>query len=106
MALSTVNDISNPPGLTLSAANSGSIVTTQWAGQPIVPSNLPNGFTCTIVNYSLYPYTSNTLSTALYMESGSNYNNPATTFTLNPGQSCILNVANCNGVLRYCLMKG
>ncbi|HTI71479.1 MAG TPA: hypothetical protein VMF06_16015 [Candidatus Limnocylindria bacterium] len=108
MSLSTVYAIQNPPGLTLSATQSGGIVTTQWAGQPIFPTNLPVGFTCTIINYSLYPWTSNTLATPMFVVAGSTFVT-TTSFTLQPGQSCVVSVvANNpnNNQLSYYIAKG
>lgn len=107
MSLTTVVAISNPPGLTLSAANSGQIITTQWAGQPVIPTNLPSGFQCTIVNYSWYDYTSCVLAQPMFVIAGTAWSSGATTFTLKPGQCCVLTVAPCNdGEVRYFVSKG
>ena len=107
MSLTTVVPISNPPGLTLTPANSGQIITTQWGGQPVIPTNLPAGFQCTIINYSLYSYPSCVLSQPLFITAGTGWNAGATQFNLEPGQCCVLTVAPCvDGALRYFISKG
>ncbi len=57
-------------GVTLSAANSGSIFYVDGNFSPLFPENLPDGFTCTIVNTSEDPYVSQSLlSTKFYSSS-------------------------------------
>ncbi len=81
-------------GYNLTAAENGCVITTEWGGQPIIPVNLPDGFQCTIANYSNYPYTSNVLATPLFLLTGTPYSNPVTSFSLQPGQSCVLMAAS------------
>ena len=87
-------------GITLSSSYSGYIIYSQHAGNPFFPENLPDGFQCTIVNYSNFTFGSNTLSTArFYTAAGGN--SGATTFTLAPGGTAIVNVVTINGQKRY-----
>jgi hypothetical protein len=99
------------PGLNLTVAQNGQVVTTEWAGQPIIPANLPDGFTCTFINYSLYPWTSNQLTTPLFVTAGTAYSSPAATFGLQPGQSAVLTAASVlapggGTTIRYFVAKG
>ena len=51
----------------LSADDTGSLIYTQNAGSPNFPEDLPDGFTCTIINYSNFLFTSNVLTTAVFV---------------------------------------
>ena len=92
-------------GITLSAANSGQIITTQWGQQPTFPDDLPDGFNCTIINYSNYPYTSNTLSTAQFFNTTTGWNGGTGTssFGIPSGGTVKLNVITVNGIKGYFL---
>ena len=92
--------------ITLSAAYNGLVVTTEWTDQPIIPEDLPDGFTCTIINYSLYTYSSNTLSTAMFLLPGMPHDAGATSFSLEPSQSCVLTAAVVGDSLFYFVEKG
>ena len=105
LATVLVLNSTNPP-LTLSAAQSGDVILTQNSGLPVFPTNLPVGFTCTIINYSLFPWTPNTLPTPMFVLAGMNFQTAATTFTLKPGQSCVVTVASVNNNLRYFVALG
>lgn len=81
------------PNQSLSAAANGLVVTSQWTTLPTIPTDLPDGFTCTIINYSNSTFTSNTLSAPLFVLSGMTYANAVASFTLKSGQSCVLTAA-------------
>ena len=67
---------------------------------PAYPQNSPDGFNCTIVNYSNGTYTSNALgSTKFY--SASIGNAGATSFQIPPGGSVDVYVVTTGGVKRY-----
>ena len=83
------------PGQNLTTAQNGMVITTEWAGSPIIPVNLPDGFSCTLINYSNYPYPSNVLAAPMYTLANTSYSTPASSFTLQPGQSCVLTAASC-----------
>jgi len=91
------------PPFTLSAANSGQVITTEWGQQPTIPDDLPDGFSCTIINYSNYPFSSNTLSTAQFFNTGTGWNGGSGSSTLNipSGGSVQLNVVTLNGEKCY-----
>ena len=74
-------------GVTLAVNHAGKIVATQNSGWPAFPENLPNGFTCTIVNYSNATYTSNSLSTAMFFHNVLGWNGGAgdPTFSIKSG---------------------
>lgn len=98
------------PGHNLTAAQNGSVITTEWGGQPIIPVNLPDGFQCTIINYSNYVYPSNVLATPLFLLTGTANSSPVTSFSLQPGQSCVLTAASVlistGTAVRYFIAKG
>ncbi len=98
------------PGHNLTSAQNGMVITTEWSGQPIIPVNLPDGFYCTIINYSLYPYNSNVLSTPLFILTGTASSSPAASFSLQPGQICVLTAASVltagGNNIRYFVAKG
>ena len=99
-AASLIAQTTDAFGITLSSSYSGYIIYSQHAGNPFFPENLPDGFQCTIVNYSNFTFGSNTLSTArFYTAAGGN--SGATTFTLAPGGTAIVNVVTINGQKRY-----
>jgi hypothetical protein len=64
----------------------GSLIYSQNSGYPVFPDDLPDGFTCTIVNYSIFPNTSNTLATAKFITVASGASG-ASSFTMAPGQT-------------------
>ena len=68
----------------LSVNVTGSLIYTQNSGSPNFPEDLPDGFTCTIVNYSLYSFTSNILTTAVFVNDTTGYYGNDT-FTIPPG---------------------
>jgi hypothetical protein len=70
----------------LNASVTGSIIYSQTSGNPLFPEDLPDGFTCTIVNYSNFPLTSNTLTTAVFVTEASG-NIGISSFTIQPGGS-------------------
>ena len=82
------------PGHNLTVAQNGLVITTEWGGQPTIPVNLPDGFTCTIVNYSNSLYTSNVLAKPMFILSGMSTNHPVPSLNLKPGQSCVLTAAS------------
>ena len=99
------------PGYNLTSAQNGMVITTEWGGQPIIPVNLPDGFYCMIVNYSPYTYNSNVLATPLFVLTGTKYSNPAASFSLQLGQSCMLTAASVlsptgGTTIRYFVAKG
>jgi len=104
--LLTVFPVSYPPGLTLTSANSGEVITTQWGQQPVFPNNLPVGFVCTILNYSNFEWSSNLLESPLFILSGMNVETGAASFSLNPGQTCTVITAICSDKLCYFVSKG
>lgn len=55
----------------LSADVTGSLIYTQNSESPNFPEDLPDGFTCTIINYSNYLFTSNVLTTAVFVTDAS-----------------------------------
>jgi hypothetical protein len=84
--------------VTINSSHNGYTFYSQHTANPSIPNNLPNGFRCTIVNYSGGTFTSNTL-TGMFMLSGASGSN---TFTIAPGGTAIINVVNIPGVgLRY-----
>jgi hypothetical protein len=64
----------------------GSLIYSQNSGYPVFPDNLPDGFTCTIVNYSNFPNTSNTLTTAKFITVATGTSG-ASSFTMAPGET-------------------
>jgi hypothetical protein len=94
--LATAMDASS---VTLNSTHNGYIFYSQHASAPFFPTNLPNGFSCTIINYSNYTFTSNTLTGMFWL---SNNTSGLNTFTILPGATAIINVVNIPGVgLRY-----
>jgi hypothetical protein len=104
--LLTVVPVAYPPGLTLTSANSGQVITTQWSDQPVFSTNLPVGFVCTILNYSNYGWTSNVLASPMFVLTGMSAAAGATSFTLQAGQSCTVIAASVNGKLCYFVSRG
>ncbi len=95
--------VSADPPFTLNAGNSGQIITTEWGEQPAIPDDLPDGFNCTIINYSNYPFTSNTLSTAQFFNTTTGWNdgNGSSTMSIPSGGTVTLNVVTINGIKCY-----
>lgn len=89
--------------VTLQDSHAGKIVTTQWGGWPVIPENLSNGFSCTIINYSNATFTSNTLTTAFFFTQASGWNNGngLTSISIKSGGTIRLNVIDVNGVKGY-----
>ncbi|WP_017258584.1 beta strand repeat-containing protein [Pedobacter arcticus] len=82
--------------------SSGSIIYTQNGELPNFPEDLPDGFHCTIVNYSDHPFSSNTLnSTKFYSKDTGSYGAPI--FTLPSGGTAFVNVVTAGGLKRYYL---
>ena len=82
------------PGYALTADQNGLVITTEWTAQPVIPTKLPDGFSCTIINYSNTTFTSNTLATAMFILPGTISANAVSSFSLKPGQSCVLTAAS------------
>lgn len=76
----------------------GSLIYSQNSGFPLFPDNLPDGFTCTIVNYSNFPNTSNTLTTAKFITLASGTSG-ASSFTMAPGETVNVYVITNSGTL-------
>lgn len=90
-------------GQTVTTANSGCIYYSQNGGYPVIPENLPDGFTCEIINYSNFANALTTLSTAKYhtKTSGWNSGNGLTSVTIVSGGTIRLSVVTISGVKRY-----
>lgn len=88
---------------TLGASSSGKIYFSQHAGYPVIPENLPDGFTVDIVNYSNSHGALTTLSTAKYHTKNSGWNNGTglTSVTIVSGGTVRLQVFTINSVKRY-----
>ena len=86
-------------GLILADSYSGYIIYSQLAANPSFPENLSNGFQCTIINYSSVAFVSNTLATAKFYTTTST--SGATTFTIPPGGTALVNVVTIAGEKRY-----
>jgi hypothetical protein len=93
-------------GVTLNSSHNGYIFYAQNAGWPNFPTNLPDGFQCTIVNYSTYSWSSNTLSGLFYLKTTNN-GTPGSnnSFTILPGGTAIVNVVTIQGAKRYYIMN-
>lgn len=109
----TAGSISNTPiiartyeayNVTLSSVHSGSIIYSQHSSRPFFPENLPDGFQCTIVNYSNYDGASNSLTNNLFFrkaESGLYGNIGISSFTIKAGGTVNVNVVTIDGAKRY-----
>jgi hypothetical protein len=64
----------------------GALIYSENSGFPVFPEDLPDGFTCTIVNYSIFPNTSNTLTTAKFITAATGMSG-ASSFTMAPGET-------------------
>jgi hypothetical protein len=91
--------------VTLTDSNSGQILYTQNAGHPIFPESLSDGFTCTIVNYSNEPATSNILASAKFFTNNT-LNAGATSFTIPSGGTVNVYAIKINGAQRYYINYG
>jgi hypothetical protein len=69
--LTGVINVNNLFEVVLNESHSNSLVITEHSGSPFIPENLPNGFTCTIFNYSIFDWVSNTLTTTKFYTSTS-----------------------------------
>jgi hypothetical protein len=87
----------------LTASSSGNIYYSQNAGSPIVPENLPDGFTCEIINYSNYPNALTTLSTVYYYNKTTGWNGGVgvNTVTIVTGGSIRLTALTVLGIKCY-----
>ena len=90
-------------GTTLSASSSGKIYYSQNAGSPVIPQNLPDGFTCEIINYSNFPNALTTLTTAYYHNKTTGWGSGVgvRTVTIVTGGSIRLTAVTILGVKRY-----
>jgi hypothetical protein len=88
---------------TVSASNSGSVYYSQNGGHPAIPENLPDGFSCEIINYSNFANALTTLSTAKYhtKNSGWNSGNGLSSVTITSGGTIRLTAVTISGVKRY-----
>jgi hypothetical protein len=91
--------------VTLTDANSGQILYTQNAGYPFFPESLSDGFTCTIVNYSNEPATSNILTSAKFFTNNT-LNAGATSFTIPSGGTVNVYAIKIDGAQRYYINYG
>ena len=88
----------------LNASNSGGIFYTEHGGHPFFPENLPDGFKCTIIMYSNYAWSSNTLTSAKFFskirgwDSG---NGGRATFSMPTGGVVEISVITINGQKCY-----
>lgn len=98
-----MRSIEAAPFFTLDSSNAGAIIATQWSTEPSFPEDLPDGFTCDIVNYSNAPYTTNTLSTAFFFTKTSGWNNGSglTSFQIPSGGTVTVRVMTVNGIKGY-----
>ncbi|REJ81705.1 MAG: hypothetical protein DWQ44_11300 [Bacteroidetes bacterium] len=89
--------------ITISEQDAGKIIPTQWGANPVFPENLPDGFTCDIINYSNYPFTSNTLSTVSFITKTTGWNggSGASSITIPSGGTVTIRVATVNGLKSY-----
>ena len=85
--------------LTLSNVHNGAIITTT-NNQPTFPENLPDGFKCTILNYSNGDLSSNTLSTAKFFSTVTG-SSGTTTFSIKSGGTVQVTVVTLNGTKAY-----
>lgn len=90
-------------GVTLSASSSGKIYYSQNAGAPVIPENLPDGFTCEIINYSDYPNSLTTLSSVYYYNKATGWNDGigVNSVTIITGGSIKLTALTIGGVKCY-----
>ena len=102
-SLQGIEDYTNGLQLTLGEEHTGKIIITQHTGRPFFPENLPDGFTCTIVNFSNYEWPSNTLSSARFFTSDSGWDtaNGETAFKIASGGTAIITVVTANGRKAY-----
>jgi hypothetical protein len=93
------------PAIILSDANSGNIIYSQWSSKPVFPESLSDGFYCTVVNYSNFALSSNTLTDARFYTNTSG-NSGATSFSIPAGGSATVYAIKVNGVQRYYIAAG
>ena len=93
------------PSIVLSDANSGNIIYSQWSSKPIFPESLSDGFYCTVVNYSNFGLSSNTLTNARFYTNTSG-NSGATSFSIPAGGSVNVYALKINGAQRYYVSAG
>ena len=105
----TAGSISNTPiiartyeayNVTLSSVHSGSIIYSQHSSRPFFPENLPDGFQCTIVNYSNFDGASNSLTNNLFFTKALG-NTGISSFTIKAGGTVNVNVVTIDGAKRY-----
>ena len=93
------------PSIVLSDANSGNIIYSQWSSKPIFPESLSDGFYCTVVNYSNFGLSSNTLTNARFYTNTSG-NSGANSFSIPAGGSVNVYALKINGAQRYYVSAG
>ncbi len=93
--------------VTLNSTYSGKVIPTQWGGQPIFPEDLPDGFTCDIINYSNFTFTSNTLSVAKFFSKTTGWGSGtgASSFTIPSGATVRINVVTIGTTKCYFIMN-
>jgi hypothetical protein len=110
-SVSTASDITITPALprtfesgniTLSSSFAGTIIYSEHSSSPFFPENLPDGFTCIILNYSNFAFNSNVLSTARYYKKATG-NTGVTSFQMSPGGTVQVTVVTINGEKHYYL---
>lgn len=88
--------------LTLSSSLNGSIIYTEHAQYPVFTNNLPDGFSCTILNFSYYTWTSNPLTTARFISKINGFQSGGqTTFSIPSGGSATIKVVTINSTKYY-----
>ena len=91
----------------LSSSRSGSIIYTEHGGHPSFPVDLPDGFQCTIIMHSNYPWESNTLpagSTTRFFSRHTGWGSGTSgrqTFKMSSGGVVLVNVATIGGKKCY-----
>ncbi len=104
IALANIKTVVTNPFVTLDSTYSGKTIPTQWGAQPSFPNNLPDGFTCEIINYSNFTFTTNTLASPARFftkTSGWNSGTGVATFSIPSGGTVRINVVTVNGQKGY-----
>jgi hypothetical protein len=90
--------------VSMTPSTSGHVFYTQWSGYPIIPEDLPVGYTCTIVNFSNYDATSVTLNSTKFVHAGVGFGwGGVTNFTMPSGGTVRLTVMDIDGQKYYFL---
>jgi len=95
-----IKSVVSSDAITFDSTSSGKIITTEWGASPFFPENLPDGFTCTIINYSYYQYTSNTLTSAKFFTALTGGAGEST-FNMPPSGTVKVNVVTLDGQKCY-----